>query len=112
MNSRAAAVLVMFALAFALPARAADGKAGGKALFTTKCALCHGAEGKRKPVIQKSKAHDFDDAAWQKEVTDEQLHKTITEGRPGTLMRAFGKELTPAQIDALVAYVRTFAPKS
>jgi cytochrome c oxidase cbb3-type subunit III len=82
----------------------------GKALFEKNCAMCHGSDGHARPVIKNSKVHDFDDGAWQKSISDAEIRKTITEGRPGTLMQPWGKRFTPPETDALVAYVRSFAP--
>jgi len=46
------------------------------------------------------------DPEWQKSKTDAQIHEVIEKGSKGTAMRAF-KELKPAEIDALVKFVRT-----
>ncbi len=100
-------VVAILGLALAASAAAA-GEPDGKALFKASCVLCHGEDGHMR--LKKTAAHDFDDAAWQAKVTDADLRKTITEGRPGTLMQPFGKKLGAAEIDALVKYVRTFAP--
>ncbi len=110
MTSRPALPAVL-TLALAVPAVVgADEKApDAKALFKASCVLCHGEDGHMR--LKKTKAHDFDDATWQATVTDADLRKTITEGRTGTLMQPFGKKLSPAEIDALVTYIRTFAPK-
>jgi mono/diheme cytochrome c family protein len=44
------------------------------------------------------------DGQWQNDVTDERLFNSISNGR--NKMPSFKKQLSEAQIDALVAYVR------
>jgi len=70
------------------------------------CSGCHGEDGEGveglAPTLQ---SRSFLGAA-----SDEFLHRTISEGRGGTLMPAFGEDLTSEQIDSLVAYIRTFNP--
>ncbi len=101
----AAAALVVAVLSAAQASRAAD----GQALFATKCALCHGKEGVPPPAFAQKKVPDMSAAAWQKANSDARIKKVISEGVPTTLMRSFAKDLTPAEIDAIVAHIRTLA---
>jgi len=76
------------------------------ALFGRECATCHGKDGRAKTFKAKfNHARNLTDAAWQAEVTDERLSNSIHNGKGK--MPAFGKKLTDAQIDSVVAYVRT-----
>ena len=76
------------------------------ALFGKDCATCHGKDGKAKTFKAKfNHARNLTDAKWQAEVTDERLYNSIHNGKGK--MPAFGKKLSDAQINALVAYVRT-----
>jgi len=84
----------------------------GAALYHAKCSLCHGKDGEPKPSFAKKGVRNHRDPEWQKKTTDEEIRKAIMEGRKGTLMRSYEKELTPAQIDALIAHIRSFVPKS
>ncbi len=79
-------------------------------LWNGKCKTCHGPDGKGKPP----KTEDMTAAAWQKRFTDAQIRKTIVEGFERDVdgvhqkMKSF-PDLTPAQLDGLVAHVRGFA---
>ncbi|MCC9606468.1 cytochrome c [Blastopirellula sp. JC732] len=80
-------------------------------LFQTNCSGCHGAAGKLGP------APPLDDPLFQVIVSDEQLHQTIANGRPGTLMPAFEKSqggaLTADQVQIMVAGIReTWKPNA
>lgn len=76
-----------------------------KAIFDSKCAKCHGKDGRAKTFRGKLKhARDFTDAAWQDGVSDERLFNSITNGKGK--MPSFKKNFSEEQIDALVAYVR------
>lgn len=76
------------------------------ALWSMRCARCHGEQGRgdgndRPPGAQ---LPDFGAAAFQAGRTDAQLAEIISKGR--NLMPAFGTELTKEGIEALVAHVR------
>ncbi len=75
------------------------------ATFKTKCAGCHGADGKGKAAL---KTQDMSSAAVQ-QMSDAELTAITTEGKGK--MPAYGKSLKPDQIKDLVAYIRTFAKK-
>jgi mono/diheme cytochrome c family protein len=97
------------AAAAARPAQAAE--PDGKALFEAKCALCHGKDGVPPPAFAQRKVPDMSAAAWQRSRTDSQLKKVVAEGVTGTMMRGFSSSLTPAEIDAIIAHIRTLAAK-
>jgi cytochrome c oxidase cbb3-type subunit 3 len=74
-------------------------------LFAKNCATCHGKDGKAKTFKAKfNHARDLTDPEWQASVTDERLFNSITNGRGH--MPAWGKKLSEAEINSLVAYVR------
>ena len=54
---------------------------------------------------------DLSDLEWQDANSDDQIKDVIGDGVEDTLMRAFGKELKPAEMDALVAFVRSLRRK-
>lgn len=75
-------------------------------VFLSKCAPCHGKAGTPPEFYAKLGVRKLSDPEWQKSKNDSDLRDVITKGSKGTLMRAF-KELKPADIDALVKFVRT-----
>ena len=98
------AVLIAAALAVATPARAAEPDAAKT--FAKTCALCHGPEGQPNESFAKLGVRSFKDKEWQKATPDAQLEKAIREGKKGTLMASFEKQLSAEQIKALVAHIR------
>jgi len=95
------AVLTALAAMLALPLSA--GAQDAAALYKSKCAGCHGADGTGSPMGKKLGAHDFTSADVQK-MSDSELTDTITNGK--NKMPSY-KSLTPEQIKGLVAYIRT-----
>jgi cytochrome c6 len=84
-------------------AAAADA-AAGKTLFTSKCAICHGADGAGKTSIGKNlKIKDLHSPDVQKQ-SDTDLKAIITEGK--NKMPAFKGKLSDGQIDDVLAYIR------
>jgi mono/diheme cytochrome c family protein len=80
-------------------------------VFARSCAPCHGKEGQPSPVFQKQGVKDFTDHAWQKGITDAQIEKTIHEGKKGTMMASFEKQLSAEEIKGLVGYIRKLGKK-
>jgi mono/diheme cytochrome c family protein len=97
----ATASLVALA-AVAVPARAAD----PVTVFAKSCSPCHGKEGEPSAVFAKQGVRNFKDAAWQKSRTDAQIEQSIREGKKGTMMAAFEKQLSAEEIKGLVGYIR------
>jgi cytochrome c6 len=78
----------------------------GKALYESKCALCHGKDGVAKPAAKGSK--NFNDPAFQSATSAEAVAKMIEDGK--NKMPAFKSKLTPEQIQAVAAHVKTLGP--
>lgn len=77
-----------------------------RAIFDSKCATCHGKDGRAKTVKAKfNKARDLTGAAWQAEVSDERIYNSIANGR-GKKMPAFAEKLSRTEIEGLVGFVR------
>jgi cytochrome c6 len=82
-------------LSIPLSAQAQD----ASALYKSKCAMCHGADG------AKAAGHDFSSADVQKK-SDADLTAVITDGK-APKMPKYGDKLKPEEIKGLVAYIRT-----
>jgi len=96
--------LLLAAFALATPAAAAEPDAAK--IFTKTCALCHGPEGQPNESFAKLGVRSFKDHEWQKATPDTQIDKSIREGKKGTLMASFEKQLSAEEIKALVAHIR------
>ena len=104
MKNRFVAAL-LFAACCAAPAAAQD----GAALYRAKCLACHGATGAGKPALKGTDL--LTDAA--KKAGDQELADAIaTGGKKKIASHAFaGKGVKPAEIQALVKYVRSLQSK-
>ena len=95
--------VVFLSLAFA-SARAETAAGDGPALYKTKCAMCHGADGAGKtPIGQNLKVSDLHSPEVQKQ-SDTDLSHVVGAGKGK--MPAFSKTLNDDQIKSLVAYIR------
>jgi cytochrome c6 len=90
-----------FALLFSLSVSAHAQDAS--ALFKSKCAGCHSADGTGSPMGKKMGAHDFTTADVQG-MSDAQLTDVITNGKNKMPKYA---SLKPEEVKGLVAYIRT-----
>jgi cytochrome c6 len=104
--------LVIAATAFmalglmSVPTEAQD---DGAALYKTKCAACHGTDGKGDTAVGKAnKIRDLSSPDVQQQ-SDADLSAIITAGKGK--MPAYGKSLKPDQVKDLVAYIRSLAKK-
>ena len=99
-------VLILLA-ASAISVRAAD----AKALWTTNCSPCHGANGNGDTKMGKTLgAMDLTDPKKQASFTDAKATTAIKDGvkqNGKTTMKAFGGKLSDDDVKALVAYIRT-----
>lgn len=86
---------------------ATDEMAHVKEIFATKCASCHGQDGKGLPALKKAGIPDFTDAAWHAKESDEELFEVIRDGE-GKVMPAWKSVLSEQEMKQLVEYVRTF----
>jgi mono/diheme cytochrome c family protein len=93
-------LLVLATAAAAGSAFAAD---DGKTLYETKCALCHGKNGVAKPAGKGSR--NFDDPAFQAVSSTDAIAKVTSEGKGK--MPAYRSTLTPGQIQAIAAHIKT-----
>jgi mono/diheme cytochrome c family protein len=113
-----ALVLALASLsAVTLLARSASAEEDKKTarMWKAKCSSCHGVDGAGQTEQgKKAGVADMTTAAWQKEVDDAKIKDVLAKGikreKNGKQqeMEAFGKEMTPEQIDALIKLIRTF----
>jgi mono/diheme cytochrome c family protein len=103
-------ILVPLIAALVMPATVlaagkGDAKAG-HAVFQAHCQMCHGADGKGNPALAKMLKTTIPDLGSQQvqALTDAQMREVIEKGK--NKMTAV-KGLTAAQIDDVIAFVRT-----
>jgi cytochrome c553 len=85
-------------------------------IFSTRCATCHGADGKGNGPASAAlnpKPRDYTSEEWQKSVTDEHIKKTIVEGgasvgKSPLMVPNPDLKDQPAVLDGLVHIVRAF----
>lgn len=84
-------------------------KVDARALFVENCSKCHGIDGRADTFRGRFfNAQDLTDLVWQVGTGDNEIRQAIETGPKA--MPAFKGKLSPAEIDALVTYVRTFKP--
>jgi mono/diheme cytochrome c family protein len=77
----------------------------GEAIFKAKCALCHGSDGRGKTTLgEELKARNLTTPEVQKQ-KDAALKQVISNGQGN--MPPFEEQLSPAQIDQVLSYVRS-----
>lgn len=81
----------------------------GKGVYIRNCAVCHGerGQGSNLPVGGPTKPRDLASPQSRAELTRERMLASVTQGRPGTAMPAFGARLPAEDIESVVDYVRT-----
>ena len=88
----------------ASPAFQAAEKPNGLALYSRRCVMCHGRDGKG---FKAMKSQDFTDPKWQASVKDEQIADIIKNGKKESHMPAFGDKLSDEEVQAIVTHIRT-----
>jgi len=85
----------------------------GARLYGERCTACHGVEGRGDGPVAAAldpPPRDFHDPTFWETHTIDDLRKVVRDGRPGTLMQAFGGVLSDAEISAVVDHLGTFRP--
>jgi mono/diheme cytochrome c family protein len=94
----------------AAPALDAAAVAAGKKVYVDNgCVACHGETGMGDTVVGKALTpppRDYTNAKWQSDTSDEQIKKTLAEGREGTAMVAY-KNITGTDLENLVTFIRS-----
>lgn len=83
--------------------------------WKAKCSSCHGMDGKGATKQgTKMKIADISSEAWQKGITDDKMKESINKGfkreKDGVKQEMAAAKLSPEQVDALVAFIRTLKP--
>ena len=79
------------------------------AIYKTKCAACHGPDGKGDTAVgKKLGVRDFASPEVQKQ-SDDELAAIINDGK--NKMPAYKKSLKPEEVKALVAFIHAFGKK-
>ncbi len=76
----------------------------GASIYDEKCLKCHGADG------QGGICPNLVEGKWKYGGTDEDIYKSIAEGRPGG-MPMWNEELGEKKIKSIVAYIRSLNTK-
>jgi len=78
----------------------------GGVLYMQRCAMCHGETGTRDTTGRmQPPPRDFTSSDVIAELTRKRMIASITNGRPGTAMMAFGSQFSKADIEALVDFI-------
>lgn len=112
-------VMVIMGFSPSLLAQAPKGNiVAGKAKYDMFCATCHGATGKGDGAAAAAlnpKPRNFQDSAYMSKKSDTDLKKIIKEGGPSVglspMMPPWGSSLGDADINNVIAYIRTLAKK-
>lgn len=83
--------------------------ADGEGLFAQRCVQCHGVLGMGDATLTRNLSRlppEIGSFGWQAERSDAQLSTVVRDGIPGTPMPA-SHELSEAQVQSVVAYLRT-----
>ena len=105
-------MIALVVLGLALPAAAATKAAAYQPseetleVYKAKCQACHMADG-NSPL----EPLNFVDGVWKKGSTVKEIAEVIGEGVPGSAMLPFKSQITPAEVQALARYVRSFDKK-
>jgi mono/diheme cytochrome c family protein/rhodanese-related sulfurtransferase len=101
-----AALAVLAAACARKPAHASARVDEGRQLYAKMCVMCHGVDGKGYAA---DNAPALRNPSFLGTASDAFLRAGIARGRPGTAMAGYGQAvggpLTPAQVDALIAYL-------
>lgn len=94
---------------FALCSLTSQAQTAGESLFKTKCAACHGQDGKGEvPMGKKLGVPNFTSPDVQGK-SDAQLTEIVTKGK--NKMPAYDGKLTTEQVSQVVAYIRELGKK-
>ncbi len=82
----------------------------GSTLYQVTCSVCHGEKGDGKSWVTNSlnpPPKSFTDEDVIESLDDGDMYDVIANGRAGTAMQPFKDQLSKAQIDAIIDFIRT-----
>jgi mono/diheme cytochrome c family protein len=88
----------------------------GATIFQTRCFVCHGREGKGNGPAATglgATVRDLTNPSWQNSTSDETIRSVVRNGGPaagGSIAMAPNRDLSDAQIQSLVHYIRQLRP--
>src|SRR6202035_5071587 len=86
----------------------------GETIFQTRCFVCHGREGKGNGPASTglgATVRDLTNPSWQDSTSDETIRSVVRNGAQavgGSIAMAPNRDLSDAQIQSLVRYIRQF----
>jgi mono/diheme cytochrome c family protein len=85
----------------------------GERVFRRRCSICHGDEGRGDTEFAEGRPYaDLTDGRWKHGPDYDSMRRLIAEGDPKSPMPAFGRKLTPEEIDAVTRYVEKLAERA
>jgi len=93
--------LVLLVAALVVPTAWADATPDGAAIYKSKCAMCHGANGEGKPAMKT--------APFKKDVSEADMVKIVTDGKGK--MPAYKSKLSPDEVSQVVKHVLSLIKK-
>jgi cytochrome c oxidase cbb3-type subunit III len=93
-----------------MPANSSSDSNRGRVVFSKNCSVCHGDKGDGKSRAQNSlnpPPRDFTAPAAMKELSRQRMITSVTYGRADTAMAGFKTQLSAADIEAVVDYIRS-----
>ncbi len=102
------AVMVALLLLAGCRDQIAGGRADGAAIFSEVCARCHGPEGVPDAAnVARLGVKPLTSDNVQRHLSDDDIRRQILRGSENKQMPAFAGALSDAQVDAVIAHVRT-----
>jgi len=101
---------LLLAAGLIAPPRVMAAAVDGALIYAQHCVVCHGDKGAGDTRVRRGLSappRDFTTARSRTELTRERMLRSVTDGRPGTAMMAFGTRLSDNEIAAVVDYIRT-----
>ena len=100
---------LVLALGMCLAGSVGFAQSSGAEIFKTHCEVCHGANGIPNPTMAHLLGVPSVTSPQMKKLTQQEMVTTVTNGKGK--MPAWKGKLTDAQINAVVAYLRTLTKK-